>query len=192
MGGDASFDSRSIETKRDMSYFSCGDLVYCEYYNHCRQSPCSDPRTNFQKNHDFGLKLPILPNQHYIVQYRSPYPAIISRYKLEVEVFGTVEDSARNWATYLEKKFEYNKKFHQKWLSREDNPLLHKLKYEDLIANPFDEMRKVLSICNPRESVQERRLREVIERLDVEPKNSASSFKYYSVRDAERLNSEIV
>ena len=59
------------------------EFHYCDYYRHCRQIPCSDPKTTFQKNHDFKLSLSQDKRFHYLVQYRNPLQAIASWYIAE-------------------------------------------------------------------------------------------------------------
>jgi len=60
--------------------FTAGPFAYCEcgVGGHCRQIPCCDPKTTFQKYHDMKLDLKINPSHSYIVQYRHPVHAIAS------------------------------------------------------------------------------------------------------------------
>ena len=55
---------------------------YCEYYGHCRQAPCANPHNHFQKNHDFGLALPVPRDRPLLIQYRNPLYSIASNFAL--------------------------------------------------------------------------------------------------------------
>jgi len=161
-GKDPLYDSRSIETGEDRSHFTAGRLVYCEYYTHCRKSPCSDPKTTFQKNHDFDLKLPNKNGQYYIVQYRNPKDAIASNFKLESQVLKTVEDSEASWKKYHKEKMIYWESFYKKWVLQNKNPLTYYVKYEDLVTQPGKVVRGVMQFCDPDSLLDKERLKEAI------------------------------
>lgn len=161
-GGDLSFDSRSIETGIDKSYFSCGEFVYCEYYTHCGKVPCGDPKTTFQKNHDLDLTLPNIEGQYYIVQYRDPKDAIASNFKLDTQVLKTVEDSEKSWKEYYKGKMAYWESFYKKWVLQNKNPLTYYIRYEDLVAQPGKLVRDVMQFCDPDSLLDETRFKEVI------------------------------
>ena len=38
-------------------HLNAGEFIYCEYHNYCRQNPCMNFATKFQKNNDFELRL---------------------------------------------------------------------------------------------------------------------------------------
>ena len=187
------FDSRSIETGKDRSHFSAGKFAYCEYYTHCRKTPCINLDTNFQKSHDFNSTVPVKPNQFYVVQYRAPYPAIISGFILASEVLKSVDDSEKSWKAYLERNYVRYKRFYKKWVLEQENELCYILKYEELVQNPFDRACEVIEFIDSSSLIDRAKLRAIIENANIfHNKNSEKLFKYYDKQTAEELSGEIV
>ena len=118
---------------------NCPELVYCEQYNHCKSIPCTDPKTNFQKSHDFNLSDPYIDGSRYIIQFRKPYESIVSWYDLSVKSKGVSEDSVEQWKTFLDAKVDFWVAFMDKWVGAypekhgEDNFL--NIEYSDLVEN---------------------------------------------------------
>lgn len=189
-GNDPYLDSRSIETSKDMSHFTAGELVYCEYYSHCNKIPCTDPTTNYQKYHDTDLKLTIKLGQYYIVQYRNPYRAIISNFKVDTQVFKSVEDSQQSWKMYLGARYRYYKGFYKKWVAQKDHPHVCVLKYEDLICSPLEKAREVIVFVKGNLLIDAKKLEGVIHSLSNHEQSSVESFRYYDKNDEERLSDE--
>lgn len=73
-----------------------GNIYYCEFYAHCLTSFCTDPKTNFQKNHDADDLSLKNPDYYYIIQFRNPMHAITSFYNFEL-YGGWVDKPSREW-----------------------------------------------------------------------------------------------
>ncbi len=75
---------------------------YCHFDHHCKQIPCTDPKTNFQKHHDYKLFLVNNPSTNYIIQYRHPIESLISLYNLSKQLGKITEnDTKKDWFTFL-------------------------------------------------------------------------------------------
>jgi hypothetical protein len=83
---------------------NAGEFVFCEYYKHCRESPCTDPKVNFQKQHDFDLGLPVNEDGKYIVQIREPIATFISYYEWHLKSKfpqNKITDSKKEWEIFV-------------------------------------------------------------------------------------------
>jgi len=149
-----------------------GAFNYCEFYGHCNRVPCTDPRTNFQKNHDLELNLAKDKSNRYIIQYRHPVEAVVSFYKANIlrkERFGQgSEDSWQGWFDFIEDsnfkrkigfwrripyrsipgRILYWKLFVKKWIGAQKVPNVYYLSYADLINNPVGKLKEVISFIN--------------------------------------------
>ena len=130
------------------------DLSYCEFYSAtdcCRQIPCTRPhraRIVYQKNHDLDLAVdPDLTGVRYVVQYRSPVPAVISDRELFAEVRGS--KLARDPSQYLmvlsEKAAHYTR-FYNKWVRR-PRASTFSMKYEWLLEEPARALDALIRFC---------------------------------------------
>ncbi len=155
-----------------------GVLSYCEFYFHCKQTPCIDESTNLQKNHDFSLKLKISPWANYIVQYRFPLESIVSWYKFELDS-GLIDDSAANWRRFAWAKIEFWRNFARKWLI--DYPFSNALPidYHDLIYRVRQTAIEAIQFISANTTINETLLKAVIDSLNIRPKNKMTDFKYY-------------
>ena len=125
---------------------------YCEYYYACREHPCVDDSNTFQKSHDFELKLPCIPEQKYLVQFRQPLGLLISWFEMRLPRKREV-DSADGFIAFLDRNRHYLEGFREKWIDSElPNQLL--VDYEDYLSEPaswlarivefFDDERKIV------------------------------------------------
>ena len=159
-------------------YIRVGKWSYCEYYAHCRQSPCRDPSTLFQKTHDFTLDVPYRADQWYLVQTRQPLPAIISHYRLAI-ARGLRKDSRFQWWRFFHSQLAYWKQFQAKWVSP-NYPNVLVLHYDDLVTDPNKAVRETLSFIAPDDTVDEDWLRQLVAaRETYNRKSEVSQFKYY-------------
>jgi len=130
--------------------FYCGrkkiKFSYCEFYNHCRTFPCKSKR-KFQKNHDFNLDLPILPEQKYIVLYRNNIEEQIEAYfrfdlkeRWGLVHVGKIEYQDPNkrdqLIKYIHGKTDYYIKFLRKWVFN-NNKNIYKIEYNKLLKNNY-------------------------------------------------------
>ncbi|MBW2046214.1 MAG: hypothetical protein JRI96_15265 [Deltaproteobacteria bacterium] len=181
-GEDLLFDSRSIESGKDRSHFSAGELVYCEYYHHCGQTPCADPKTNFQKNHDFGLKLENNLSYNYIIQYRHPIESIVSYYKFQTEYSHTIENNKQNWMSFFKKSMVYWAGFTHKWIIKNKNPQTYYLLYFDLVNNPGVKLKEVIGFIRPSKKVNVKRLSTVVDKTGLRTSCKIKEFRFYDPR----------
>ncbi|MGE0492525.1 MAG: sulfotransferase [Vulcanimicrobiota bacterium] len=129
-------------------------FVYCSYYGHCHQVPCSLPETNFQKHHDLDLSLATdLP---CLVQVRSPLPALRSYYQLFEE--GRLPRlEAEDWDTFARRGLAYHLAFCHKWLPRAGLVV----SYESMLADPEATLSRVIEWLGAG-SVDQTRVRQAI------------------------------
>jgi hypothetical protein len=119
---------------------------YCEFYNHCKNTPCKDGRL-FQKNHDFDLKLPIDASNRYLVLYRSNMIEQLEayfRYELRAN-WGLQHTSVKinynniekrlSLQRFMESKSQYYFGFVKKWVMC-DYRNVFKLEYASLVKDP--------------------------------------------------------
>ena len=173
-----------------------GPLRYCEYYKHCRHNPCTDPNANFQKVHDFHLfkshhqkslnlnqdEIRIDNRRKYIIQFReNAVASIVSEYKRSLnsgQFFKKgIEDSESFFTAFNADYFEFWKRFMDKWvLNLPKNAIA--ISYESFLANPESALVDVLKFLGePDPDIIF--LREVIEKMNISPKNDYREFKYY-------------
>jgi len=90
-----------------------GDFHYCEYYNHCKSIPCTDPTVNFQKYHDIHMGFEFDRAKKFVIQYRHPIETIVSYYNFLIltskELGMCIEDNEKNWSNfiYTDKPYSY-------------------------------------------------------------------------------------
>jgi hypothetical protein len=163
------------------------DFHYCRFYTHCRQIPCSDPKTYLQKNHDFGLALKISPGQSYIVQYRNPLEALVSYYEFRIEQGQQKTDSYKSWVALAGKDILYWKGFIQKWVINRKGPYFYHLSYEDLIQNPIAKMGEVIKFVDPSKPAEPELVCRAVRKHKVRIPRNIKDFKYYNPRFFKKL-----
>lgn len=165
----------SVEICQDV--IGAGAFFYCEYYNHCRTRPCSNPRVNFQKNHDFGLRLPI-DQEYYVIQYRHPLESITSWYRFSLDN-NLFPDSEKKWQEFALSKISFWKDFVNKWLIGIRHSHIVKVSYAELVSDPKESASRVIEFISPETSVDRQLLHNVISSLRVCRKNRIIDFFYY-------------
>ena len=198
-----------------------GEFIYCPFYKHCQMTPCSDRRTNFQKNHDFGLKLNKESSYKYIVQYRHPLECLVSWYKLKAY---QKEDSLETWIEFIgahhgtrnhdkltlrefskklnircfrllglemPTKLNYWKSFVHKWIINRGDIDVYYLPFNELINDPLKKMREVIRFINLKEPYDEELLHKIVERQNIGFRSNIKNFKYYDPKYFKELESKI-
>jgi hypothetical protein len=183
-----------------------GNFCYCEFYNHCEKTPCSDPNTNFQKNHDFKLSLVNNPSSHYIIQFKNPLEYLVSWYNFLLKKGVIKEDSRKNWFIFLgikskfqrilmnfsclariwlyfaplPKPLKYWKGFIHKWVLENKNTNTYFLPYDKFKSSPLNVLKEVIEFINPRETVNVELVNNIAKHIKVTDKNKFSDFKYFN------------
>ena len=137
---------------------------YCEFYgsaNCCKKIPCSYAGyINFSKNHDYKSIVPILEKHNYLIQYREFIPSVISDYELYC---CTDEDNKQNFQNFSIDSLKKYKLFISKWSrANSKQSYLYYLSYEKLTLQPKKEIRKIISCFVPSETVNEKKLSNII------------------------------
>lgn len=116
-------DSKQIS---DRPTYQKGELTYCEFYKHCRKSPCSSGHI-FQKNHDFDLDFEPPKDNIVVVQLRHPAYSFSSFQEMDWR-----QGIQIPLPQHVRMKMPYWSRFVDKWRDRGDCVI----KYEDLVADP--------------------------------------------------------
>jgi len=175
-------------------------FIYCDTNNKeqcgCESVPCVNPNRTFAKNHDFGLYnaagMPIIPSEHYLIQFRSPVRSIVSNYYL-FRYRRLLRHRKSEWQRFALNSIAYWNRFVDKWVldfpSKADPPLF--CSYESLVLDPEVRIREILAYLSDGPLDEDA----VCQALKVEPivqSNSISEFKYYDAgffREIEELTS---
>ena len=126
--------------------------------------------TNWQKNHDFGLATPVLPDRNYIVQVRNPLESIESWEKLDLRLVGSATDSQENrvdfWAGFV-----------KKWVL---GPVPHRLVvwYEDLMEQPLATVTSVIQFVTRTQNVDVAKLQQALREFPLERRTKTCPTKY--------------
>ena len=176
-------------------------FVYCDTNNKaecgCGSVPCINPGRTFSKNHDFGVYdsagVPIIPSEHYFIQFRNPVRSIVSNYYLYRREhrfrFRRVD-----WQKFALRSITYWNRFIDKWVlnfpSDAQAPLY--CSYEALIADPEARMREILLFLS-NEPLDEEAVSRLLIEKPISPRNRITEFRFYdpvSLRELEDLASE--
>lgn len=169
-----------------MFYF--GDaFIYCDVNNKtkcgCESLPCINPGRTFAKNHDFSVNktagAPIIPSEHYFIQYRSPVRSIVSNFYLYRRRH-RFEFRRADWETFAFSAISYWNRFIDKWVlnfpSNANAPLY--CSYESLIADPEVRVREVLAFLS-KGPLDEEAVSRVLEQRPISARNRLSEFRFY-------------
>lgn len=179
------------ETKGEMAESLCqnvltaGELQYCEFYNHCKQTPCSDPKTNFQKNHDFYLELQPSDEFFYIILYRHPLDSLVSLYNycllntLDVFLGSGVNFNKTGWENFARENIIFWKNFVGKWIigRRSKNKLF--ISYEELTDLPLISFINIIKFIDPGSAVNLELLESAIKKVGTSKRHDIRQFQYY-------------
>jgi hypothetical protein len=152
-----------------MRFYFAENFHYGEIYRDGARIGEGSP-TNWQKNHDFNLDTPVLPDRNYIVQIRNPLEAIESWEKLDTRVAGQVVDTC-------EHRIDFYANFVKKWLY---SPVPWRLVvwYEDLMARPVATVTSVIQFVTRTQNVDVARLQEALFEFPLERRTQTCPTKY--------------
>ena len=154
-------------------------FIFCEFYSGCKTTPCINPQTNYQKNHDFDLKLENNPSLSYIVQYRHPVETLTSYYRQCLDDSVLKEDSRQKWTAFCNGKLDAWKRFVNKWVVNNENPNTVYVPFSELIDNPEAKLKEIIKFMDPLREPDTDRISEVIGEMDITPRRPIQDFKYY-------------
>jgi len=154
-------------------------FVFCEFYSGCKTTPCINPQTNYQKNHDFDLKLVNDPTLNYIIQYRHPMESLVSYYTQCLDDAVFEKDDRRQWAVFCADKLDVWKRFVSKWVTNNNNPNTLYVPFSDLIDNPETKLKEIIKYMDPLREPDTDRISEVVDEMNITPRSSIHDFKYY-------------
>ena len=179
-----------------------GEVHYCDFYRHCRRSPCIDARTNLQKTHDFNLRLTRAPGYLYVVQFRHPLEAIVSWYEAELRhrhksrigepplrravKLTFVNDSEVYWRFFLAKYLRFWRKFVHKW-AVDPQPGTILLAYPALVLHPQEELTRIAEAVATGDRPTADRIRSVVEAQHIAARRSIRGFRYFDEERFARL-----
>lgn len=129
-----------------LSRYFGADWRYCESYNEPEKRMAVCPATNAEKTHDFALDFDPGPAQ-VIVQYRRDVGAAIRSLYVATHPAMTLEEFAASRTAYW-------LGFTAKWVNR-DHYVVY---YEDLLANPVETVRGVITRLAPAHGIESTRL----------------------------------
>lgn len=170
-----------------LAYFG-SRLNYCEFYNGCRSWPCRRPLNNFQKCHDFRLDTPQRPDLRYIIQIRHPWPAIVSRFRLNL-ARGSVTDTMESWERHRRKQLPYYAGFVERWALAGEGLQRVLVPYHRLIDRPVDILAEIARLFD--NEVEMDRVRQAVRESDVREMRHWTDFPYTTdaaIAEAEAIN----
>jgi len=113
------------------------------------------PPVNYQKNHDFGLLTPVLPERQYLVQVRNPLESIESWEVFDRRV-GHIPETH-------EARLDFWTAFVKKWVFA-DIPNRLVVCYEDLVGAPLETCTAVIQFLTKTQNVDTTHLSRCLER----------------------------
>ena len=132
---------------------------------------------NFQKSHDFGLLLPRVANQRYLIQLRSPIYSIASNYKLYL-LNNDRMPNLQEWEAYVLQSVSAWKQWVNKWAinAEKDNSLI--LKYDDILLDPKNSLHQAVMFFTD-ECVDKKKVANCAHELNIYRKNYLENFVYF-------------
>jgi len=124
------------------NHLAVGDYSWCEFYRHCRKSPCPKERKiSIQKNHDLQLfekpQKPLYydPNEKYIILIRNPIHSIISWYEYQKKI--------DPWKPFSRSRAKFWNKFTRKWVLPKHKNALY-VHYESLVTDTNAQLERII------------------------------------------------
>ena len=183
---------------RALKHYFCDELVYCDpeisstdpSMCACGHVPCVNPANTFAKNHDFGLHhgsgLEVLPDRRYLIQFRSPIRSIASNFHLSVARLPDT-DNHYGWTTFAYRQIEYWNAFIDKWVfATEGDRRFLLCRYEDLVADPFAMLRRVVGHTS-QEPPNNDMIHRVLHKVQARPLDRLHQFRFYDEEFFSRL-----
>jgi hypothetical protein len=165
--------------RRCLQLYFGNRLRYCQYYKTCKKVPCKNPQTNYQKNHDFDLKLENNPRYNFLIQYRHPLESIISFYKFDLYHGFIKKDSKKAWELACKNKIDYWKKFVKKWVINNKNPNTLFIQYNKMIDHPEEKIKDAILYLAPGENIDGKKVKEIVREMNIKKRVYIKDFKYY-------------
>ena len=104
-----------------------------------------------QKGHDLGLDDPVESDGTYLIQYRHPITRVQSNFDHWL-VVSNGEDTEASFRAYVASDMDYYVGFWKKWVQRAVTGS-NIVRYEDLIAEPAQEVRRLVTALEPHRPV---------------------------------------
>ena len=169
---------------------------YCDFYNHCRKVPCKDSKTNFQKSHDFDLRLTRRTDRPALVQIRHPVEAISSWFNLSLDEPSiwdriSVRDTQDSWDRFFRAKLKYWKRFVSKWVIGSTGRNLLLVPYHLLVSEPAEQLARIANSLWPEEQLPDHRISWVLRTQDIRAMRSAFDFRFCSVDFISKVENEL-
>jgi hypothetical protein len=160
-------------------YYGRNGFRYCEFYTHCRRSPCANPAVNFQKNHDLALDLKVPRNTRCLVQVRRPIESIVSWFVWQCGQYPETEDSRASWEAFAREKARFWKRFAAKWTGEDPDPGKLVVRYDKLVQKPLETTAEVVRFLSPGRPPQLNLLKQIVAVQRVRRGLPIERFKYY-------------
>jgi len=137
-----------------LAYFG-EEMHYCEHYLQPEKRMAICPDTNFEKDHDLDLEVPVIKDFRYLVQIRNPINCLSSWKTMSERVGG--RPLAPDWVE--RKGLDYWTSFAKKWVfSRIEAPRLV-VTYERMLQYPFEICTQVIQFVTGIQNVDSKKLR---------------------------------
>jgi hypothetical protein len=152
------------------------EFHYCEYYTDCREWPCVNRGNHFQKNHDFGLSLPVSRDRPLLVQFRSPLYSIASNFLLLAKQ-NPARFTLEGWERYAIVSITAWRQWIHKWVLGLDHKDALLLSYDKVVRHPDVQLSRALLFFGI--EPDSARVRSIVERLEVRRSAFARGFPFY-------------
>ncbi|MDH3378372.1 MAG: hypothetical protein OEQ39_15635 [Gammaproteobacteria bacterium] len=163
------------------SYFD--DFKYCEYYvpeDCCKNIPCTKPKMNLQKNHDFDLSLPVNRDWHYVIQYRNPLLSAMSDFELFLSR-RDVDNPKLVWYSYAVQRRNFWRSFIRKWGSKVNLRNVIVVPYEEVVDVPHRALRRLVSFFSGDDVIDSEMIDRVIRHRKVKATRSIEDFQVFNL-----------
>jgi len=175
-----------------------GGINYCEFYNHCQKTPCTDQTVNLQKNHDFNLSLANEENNRYIILIRNPLESLVSFFNFFLDlpikqsiINGNVILDKKGWEDFATKEILFWKDFSNKWIlnNRKVNFLF--FTYEEILRNPLTSFICMMKFINHTLDIDIEFLQSIIKQMNIENKSILTNFIFYEESFFKKLENSV-
>jgi len=140
---------------------------YTEIYVKPDQGLDKNPNCNFQKEHDFDLKVPVRGSRLHLVQIRNPFDAIPGLAAMKVRAKSIPPD----WNKWYRDQAVYWSGFVSKWVYR-PVPNRMVLPYERMLEDPFDVFINVIKFITKSDTVDRGKLTHVLAQVEIKPQGN--------------------
>lgn len=158
---------------------------YCDYYKHCRQSPCTESEVVIQKQSDVDFVLKKDPNAKYLIQIADPLKAIISWFEGQLETKKQNADiqeaySHESWERFALEKALFWNQFVRKWVlsNKDQNTLV--IWQDEFLLDPSLVLERMIRFVKPDEKIDKVLLKKVIEKNKLVPSQDYKAFCFYN------------